>query len=126
MVRLFHDSKSYRVISNMLCCGTFLCGDLLWNFRLGFVRVKIDNNPVEKTNGEFDIVTWSQKGYVFYEAKFTNEPISSKVIKKEIEQVNNSGLSAIKFGFISKSGFKNIRNNSIIKITLDDLFDSKD
>ena len=84
------------------------------------------DNPVEKTNGEFDIVTWSQKGYVFYEAKFTNEPISSKVINKEIEQVNNSGLSAIKYGFISKSGFKTIRNNSVIKITLDDLFDSKD
>ena len=63
---------------------------------------------------------------MFYEAKYTNEPISAKVINKEIEQVNNSGLSAIKFGFISKSGFKNIRNNSIIKITLDDLFDSKD
>ena len=41
---------------------------LLEKFRLGFVRVKIDDNPVEKTNGEFDIVTWSQKGYVFYEA----------------------------------------------------------
>ena len=99
---------------------------LLGKFRLGFVRVKIDDNPVEKTNGEFDIVTWSQKGYVFYEAKYTNEPISAKVINKEIEQVNNSGLSAIKFGFISKSGFKTIRNNSIIKITLDDLFDLKD
>ena len=84
------------------------------------------DNPVEKTNGEFDVVTWSQKGYVFYEVKFTNEPISSKVIKKEIEQVNNSGLSAIRYGFISKSGFKTIRNNSIIKITLDDLFDLKD
>jgi hypothetical protein len=84
------------------------------------------DNPVEKTNGEFDIVTWSQKGYVFYEAKFTKEPISSKVINKEIEQVNNSGLSAIKYGFISKSGFKTIRNNTIIKITLDDLFGAKD
>ena len=96
---------------------------LLGKFRLGFIRVKTDNKPVEKTNGEFDIVTWSQKSYVFYEAKFTNEPISSKVIKKEIEQVNNSGLSAIKYGFISKSGFKTIRNNSLIKITLNDLFD---
>ena len=84
------------------------------------------DNPIEKTNGEFDVVTWSQKGYVFYEAKFTNEPISSKVINKEIEQVNNSGLTAIRYGFISKSGFKTIRNNSIIKITLDDLFDLKD
>jgi hypothetical protein len=84
------------------------------------------DNPIEKTNGEFDVVTWSPKGYVFYEAKFTNEPISSKVINKEIEQVNNSGLSVIRYGFISKSGFKTIRNNSIIKISLDDLFDSKD
>ncbi len=84
------------------------------------------DNPIEKTNGEFDVVTWSPKGYVFYEAKFTNEPISSKVINKEIEQVNNSGLTAIRYGFISKSGFKTIRNNSIIKITLDDLFDLKD
>ncbi len=96
---------------------------LLGITRLGFIRVKIDDNLVEKTNGEFDIVTWSQKSYVFYEAKFTNEPISSKVINKEIEQVNNSGLSAIKYGFISKSGFKTIRNNSLIKITLNDLFD---
>ena len=40
--------------------------------------------------------------------------------------MKNTGLNAIKYGFISKSGFKAIRNNSIIKITLDDLFDLKD
>ena len=80
------------------------------------------DNPIDKTNGEFDIVTQSSKGYVFYEAKFTNEPLSTKIINKEIEQVNNTGLKAIKYGFISKSGFNNIRNASIIKISLDDLF----
>ena len=83
------------------------------------------DNPIEKTNGEFDIVTWNSKGYVFYEAKYTSEPVSSKTVNKEIEQVNNSGLKAIKYGFISKSGFKNINNKSIIKITLDDLFDNR-
>ena len=84
------------------------------------------DDPATKTNCEFDIVTWSDKGYVFYEAKFLNEPISSKTITKEIEQVNLTGLNCYKYGFISKNGFRNVRNSSIIKITLEDLYSLKD
>lgn len=45
------------------------------------------DNPKEKTNGEFDIVTWNSKGYIFYEAKFKKAPVNQKMIEKEIAQV---------------------------------------
>ena len=64
------------------------------------------DNPKEKTNGEFDIVTWNSKGYVFYEAKFRKLPLDWKMIEKEISQVEKSPLSCYKYGFFSKSGFE--------------------
>ncbi len=30
------------------------------------------NNPKEKKNGQFDLVTKSKDGYIVYEVKFTN------------------------------------------------------
>lgn len=38
------------------------------------------DNPKEKTNGEFDIVTYDAKGYAFYEAKFRKDPIDQKMV----------------------------------------------
>lgn len=63
------------------------------------------DDPINKKNGEFDIVTEDENGYVFYEVKFRKEPITKSMIEKEIQQVKNTGLNCYKYVFISKSGF---------------------
>lgn len=47
-------------------------------------------------NGEFDVVTEDENGYVFYEVKFRKNPITKEVIEKEIEQVKATGLDCYK------------------------------
>lgn len=80
------------------------------------------DDPIRKTNGEFDIVTLDDKGYVFYEAKFRKEPITESMIIREIEQVNQTGLFCYKYGFISKSGFDCEITDDRKLITLDELY----
>ncbi len=80
------------------------------------------DNPEEKTNGEFDIVTESEKGYAFYEAKSRKEPISQEMIDKEIEQVHKTGLNCYRYGFFSRSGFKDITGKNLFLIELKDLY----
>ena len=77
--------------------------------------------PKQKLNGEFDIVTEDEKGYIFYEVKFRNKKLSKKDIEKEISQVNATSLNCYNYGFFSISGFENNIDN-IIKYTLDDLY----
>lgn len=80
------------------------------------------DNPKEKTNGEFDIVTWNSKGYIFYEAKFRKLPLDWKMIEKEISQVEKSPLSCYKYGFFSKSGFeKDVKD--VMMFNLEDLYE---
>lgn len=80
------------------------------------------DNPANKTNGEFDIVTEDEKGYIFYEAKFRKEPISESMVKEEIIQVDNTGLKCYKYGFISKSGFECDEDERRILIDIEDLY----
>lgn len=75
-----------------------------------------------KKNGEFDVVSLDEIGYIFYEVKFKNKPIDQKMIDEEIEQVKNTGLNCYKYGFVSKSGFENVNNENLILYTLDDLY----
>ena len=42
------------------------------------------DDPVERKNGEIDIVTLDDKGYIFYEAKFRKEPVTEQMIENEI------------------------------------------
>ena len=81
------------------------------------------DNPKEHTNGEFDVVTQDEKGYVFYEAKFRKNPINSSIIENEIKQVKSTGLNCYKYVFISKSGFQFENNENIDFIDLDNLYD---
>ena len=76
------------------------------------------DDPVERKNGEFDIVTLDDKGYIFYEAKFRKEPVTEQMIEKEIVQVKQTGLECYKYGFFSKSGFacKERENRSLIEL----------
>ena len=83
------------------------------------------DDPETRTNGEFDLVTMDKKGYIFYEVKFRGEPVSGKMIEREISQVQKTGLVCYKYGFISRSGFKNITvdKEKLILIKLEDLFE---
>jgi len=80
------------------------------------------DDPVNKRNGEFDIVTLDDKGYIFYEAKFRKDPLSEQLVQKEIEQVKGAGIPCYKYGFISKSGYACERSEDRILITLDELY----
>lgn len=81
------------------------------------------DNPVEKINGEFDVVTSGAKGYIFFEAKYHNAKISEKRIREEIEQVRKTGLDCYKYGFVSKRGFeKGIDEKDWILLELKDIY----
>ena len=58
-----------------------------------------------KINAQFDVVARNREGYLFYEVKFTSKPLTDSLIKEEVEQVNCTSLKAVKYGFISRSGF---------------------
>ena len=76
------------------------------------------DDPVAKKNGEFDIVTQDDKGYIFYEAKFRKEPVTEQMIENEIVQVKQTGLECYKYGFFSISGFacEERENRSLIEL----------
>ena len=80
------------------------------------------DNPKEHKNGEFDVVTYDSKGYVFYEVKFRKTAIDAKMIEEEIKQVNLTGLDCYKYVFISRSGFNAIQRENVSFIDLNDFF----
>lgn len=80
------------------------------------------DDPIEKRNGEFDIVTLDDRGYIFYEAKFRKEPITESVVQNEIRQVEQTGLECYKYGFFSKSGFACEEEENRILIELKELY----
>ncbi len=81
------------------------------------------DNPKKHTNGEFDIVTEDEKGYVFYEVKFRKLPVSKSMIEEEIAQVDKSGLECYKYVFFSKSGFENVDIENLEKIEINALYE---
>ena len=78
--------------------------------------------PKERRNGEFDIVTYDPKGYIFYEVKFQDKPLSKAEIEKEIAQVKECGLQCYRYGFLSKSGFEAISRDDLVLISLESLY----
>lgn len=80
------------------------------------------DDPVNRKNGEFNIVTKDDKGYIFYEAKFRKDPVTDAVIEQEIAQVQRAGLSVYRYGFISRSGFQCQKRQDLILIDLKDLY----
>ena len=82
------------------------------------------DDPVNKMNGEFDVVTQDDNGYIFYECKYKNSRVSQDVVDQEIEQVKNVNMSCYKYGFFSKTGFDLTDDSNIILYTLDDLYHS--
>lgn len=80
------------------------------------------DDPIEKKNGEFDIVTLDDRGYIFYEAKFRKEPVTENVVRNEIRQVEQTGLECYKYGFFSKLGFACEEEENRILIELKELY----
>lgn len=80
------------------------------------------DDPVNRTNGEFDIVTEDRNGYIFYEAKFRKEPLGEGAIKEEIAQVEATGLKCYRYGFVSGSGFAVEPDENMIFLSLNDLY----
>lgn len=97
--------------------------------RAGEIEPVIENigkyyydNPVERTNGEFDIVTEDEFGYAFYEVKFKKKPVSDEMINEEIQQVKATGLNCYKYVFFSRSGFNCEERDDVVLIALEDIF----
>ena len=80
------------------------------------------DDPLGKKNGEFDIVTRDQHGYIFYECKFRNDIVKNSDIQNEIVQVRQCGLDAYHYGFFAKSGFEVEKTDNISLYTLEQLY----
>lgn len=80
------------------------------------------DNPKERKNGEFYIVTLDENGYAFYEVKYRNKPITNNIIDNEIEQVASTGLECYKYVFISKSGFFCDKRDNVEFINIEELY----
>lgn len=80
------------------------------------------DNPEKRTNGEFDIVTEDESGYVSYEVKFRKKPVSDEMIDEEIEQVKATGIDCYKYVFLSRSGFRCEKRDDVVLIALEEIF----
>ena len=81
------------------------------------------NDEKHKINRQFDLVTKDKNGYISYECKYKNKPISRSVIHEDEYQILNSGLNVYKLGFISKSGFdEGVEKDKYNLFTLDDFY----
>ncbi|MBE5996967.1 MAG: ATP-binding protein [Lachnospiraceae bacterium] len=81
------------------------------------------DDPKTHTNGEFDVVSLDEMGYVFYEVKFRKRKTSREVIDEEIQQVKNTGLNCYKYVFFSRSGFTADETDEIKHIDLARLYE---
>ncbi len=80
------------------------------------------DDPVTRTNGEFDVVTRDPLGYAFYEAKFRSTPVTQRMIENEVEQAQQTGLMCHRYGFFSRSGFEAQADEHTVLIELEDLY----
>lgn len=79
------------------------------------------DDKINKINGQFDVVTFDDFGYTFYEVKYRNSLIDIKIVEEEIQQLEKIGINYTKLGFVSKKGF-NLDENDYILYTLDDIY----
>lgn len=80
------------------------------------------DNPIDKVNGQFDVVGKCQQGYIFFECKYKKSKVNDSVISQEIEQVYKTNLNPVQFGFFSKSGFDLSKKYDYYFYTLEDLY----
>ena len=82
------------------------------------------DDPKHKKNGQFDVVTFDENGYVFYEVKFTKELIGNHVLNEEINQLKELDINYYKLGFVSKSG-STLDKNKYNLYDLNDVYNLK-
>ena len=70
----------------------------------------------------FDVVTEDENGYVFYEVKFREKPLTEKMMQEEISQIKMTGIDCYKYVFISRSGFASNETDMIKQIKLKELY----
>lgn len=80
------------------------------------------DDPKNHASGEFDVVTRDPAGYVFYEAKFRNKPVTQNIIDEEIAQVEATGFACRSYGFFSRSGFDAQERENTILINLPEMY----
>ena len=80
------------------------------------------DDPKTRTNGEFDVVTQDEIGYVFYEVKFRKRKTSKEVIDEEIRQVKSTNLNCYKYVFFSRAGFTAKETDEVKHIDLARLY----
>lgn len=80
------------------------------------------DDPKTHTNGEFDIVTQDDMGYVFYEVKFKKNPLSVSDVRKEIQQVQQTGMDCYKYVFITRAGMEEGEVDHVEHIPLSELY----
>lgn len=80
------------------------------------------DDPKTRTNGEFDVVTQDEIGYVFYEVKFRKRKTSKEVIDEEIRRVKSTDLNCYKYVFFSRAGFTAEETDEIKHIDLARLY----
>jgi AAA+ ATPase superfamily predicted ATPase len=80
------------------------------------------DDPVSKTNGEFDCVLKKKDGYDFYECKYYSHPMSREECAQEEQQVRAiPALPCNKIGFICSAGF-DFKDDSYDLISGEDLY----
>ena len=80
------------------------------------------DDPQNKVNGQFDVVTKDKNGYIFFEAKYQNKAINDSIINEEIKQLKQLNIDYYNLGFASKSGFDLCDKQDYILIDLKDIF----
>lgn len=76
------------------------------------------------SNGEFDVVTEDEKGYVFYEVKFKKNILSASDVLQEIEQVKNTGLECYKYVFVTRAGIEMVTDVCVEHISISELYEN--
>lgn len=76
------------------------------------------------SNGEFDVVTEDENGYVFYEAKFKKSILSASEVLHEIEQVKNTGLECYKYVFVTRAGIEFQDDVQVEHISISELYEN--
>ena len=67
------------------------------------------DDPVKRMKREFDVVTYDELGYTFYEVKYRDRKLGMDVVSSEKEQISSLGITGFRQGFFSKSGFEGIK-----------------
>ena len=80
------------------------------------------DDPVNKINGEFDIVSKDDLGYLIYEVKYTNKQVDDNDVAHLLNQLDRCNVNYYNIGFFSKSGFNISDKETYYLKTLEDLY----